>query len=593
MKKFVVFIMVVSVLIIFNGCQKEVVNVSNDSLEELVNTKSVSDSEFEKHEYNVFVKKFARSLAMSLDNRDMRKILKQEALCKIDGDYDVIWKNFKHFNIKSTDGEKTVKNVIAKEMDGKQKEKNIKEIDDFSEKYKKFQISIPVKCEEWDIDTYSPYVAFLPAEYDEKMEVIEAFDAKGNLIELSNKEAPDHTVIVVSLNERSDNNGEILDQFLNLKDGIIGEPCTSPPTSPSSLNATTTRNSIMLSWSQTYPSEVTCLSGYKIYRKAEDESSFTFLGQNIFSGDRVYYDSDFESSDANKSFSYYVTAYGLAGESLPSNIASAIAPNPPNPVISFDVTNYAYRTAFLNWNNDNNDYHSETRIYRTNVNSNPYFELFQSYTDNTSDYFDTNLTPGQKYHYKIVHVNGIDESNAKYDFVRIPYRDINTGSPVYITNISFTDWELEEWPAGKPEFQIWVANADKITGFKDFVVGSTNKESGRRYDFSSRTKSQDFSENALFLWNPQYWEDLVAIKVIEHDEDLGDNSENSSIGTKVNLKNDEDATLSYSLTGQLAFSFEDHSEDCGTTYYNYFDNTCTELSAGFNWGVKLQIDVSN
>jgi hypothetical protein len=592
MKNLIVFAMVAAALIIFNGCQKEVFNASDDTPEQLGITKSFLNSEFEKQEYNKFIKKFAKALAKSLEDKELRKTLKNEALLEIDGDYDVIWKDFKHYKIKTSNGKEAVKDIIAVKLNAKkEKEKNIQEINNFGEKYKKFQISVPVKCEEWDVDNYCPYVAFLQADYNEKMEVIEAFDVKGNTIELSNKQIPDYPVIVIGLNERSNDRGEILDQYLNLKSIPIGG--CDPLNSPTNLTASTTGNSIKLSWSQNLPVTLSCIRGYKIYRKADGESSFSLLAENTSYSDRVYYDSDFIPSDANRSFSYYVTAWGPDGESLPSSTASAIAPNPPNPVLSFEVKNYAYKTAFLNWDNDNSEYHSETRIYRTIVGSSPSFELYQSYTDNTSDYFDTNLTPGEKYHYKIVHVNDIDESNAKYDFVQIPYRDINVGSPVYITNISFTDWDLESWPAGKPEFQIWVANADKITGLKDFVVGSTNKESGRRFDFSSRTNSQNFNENALFIWNPQYWEDLVAIRVIEHDEDLGDDSENSSIGTKINLKEKEDAALSFSLTGQLPFSYEDHSEDCGTTYYNYFDNTTAELSAGFNYGLKLQVSVSN
>lgn len=589
MKKLLVFALLAMSLTIFNGCQKEFNNSSIEYNDELA-SKSLSFYESEYDSYNKFIKKFAKSLSKSLDQKDLRKELKKEAMLKIDGDYDIIWKGFKDKMIKTTKGNKTVKEFISEKMYGKDKEKKIKELDDFNEKFKKFQISVPVKCEKWDTENYTPLVAFMTADYNEKMETIDAYDANGNLITLSNKIIPKQPVIVIGLNERSNENGEILEHYL--KSIPIGG--CEPLNAPSSLSATTYGNGIQLNWDQTLPSSLTCIDGYRIYRKSSEEGAdFVSIGTNNDYTDKVYYDSDFVSEDKNLPFSYYVVAFGPDGESPSSNTATATAPSPPNPVLSFEASNYAYGTVFLNWNNDNSDYHSETKIYRAIVGSNPQFSPYLSFTDNTNDYFDNNLTPGTKYHYKIVHINGIDESNGRYDFVKVPYRDINSGSPVYITNISFTDWELEQWPAGSPEFQIWVGNADKVTGFKDFVVGGTNKDSGMEYNFSSRTKSQNFSQNALFSWNPGYWEDLISIKVIEHDEEILNQNESSSLSVKINYKDTLNANITGAITGSLDFNFEYRSEDCGTAYYNYYDNTSYSLSTGFKWGVTLQLDDSN
>ena len=576
----------------FNSCKKEKLLNTKETIVNFDVLKNSSSSEIEKEEYDKNLRKFAKALAKSLKHEDLRKKIKDEAMLKIDGDYDIIWKEFNSTKIKTDKGEINLTELIAENSDEKDKTKKEKifDLEKFSSNCKGLQIAVPVNCNKWDTETFQPIVVFLTADYDESQEQICGFDGQGNEVVISNIIVPEFPVVVLGLNERSDSNGDILNRFkvVPIEDD---EPCSTPPATPTSLAATTTGNSIMLTWNQVLPPDITCLIGYKIYRKGEGENSFTLIGQNSNRADRVYYDSQFEASDANRSFSYYVTSIGIGGESYESN--TAVAPNVPNPVISFTVTNYSYRTAFLNWDNNTSDYHSETRIYRTIVNSNPYFELYKSYTDNTSDFFDTNLTSGYRYHYRIVHVNGIDESNARYDFVQIPYRAINTNSPVYVKNISFTDWDLESWPAGKPEFRIWVANGDKISGFKDFIVGDIDKDSGRHYDFSSVTKSQDFTENALFNWNPGYWEDIVAIRVIEHDEDWGDDSKASSIGVKINYKDTLNANINGELIGQLSFNYEDHSEDCGTTYYSYFDNSFIELSAGFNYGLKLTIDISN
>ena len=97
----------------------------------------------------------------------------------------------------------------------------------------------------------------------------------------------------------------------------------------------------------------------------------------------------------------------------------------------------------------------------------------------------------------------------------------------------------------------------------------------------------------MFSWHPSYWEDLVAIRVVEHDDNIWNGKITAKLGVGVNKKISETAQITAELGGELNFKFEDMSEDCGTAFYNYYDNTSFELSSGFGYGLKLQLNNSN
>lgn len=66
---------------------------------------------------------------------------------------------------------------------------------------------------------------------------------------------------------------------------------------------------------------------------------------------------------------------------------------------------------------------------------------------------------GTKIMYRAYRENSIGNSDAVYDFIYPPYRNADASSPVYVKQIKFTDWSLERWPAGKPEFYLKVVGA--------------------------------------------------------------------------------------------------------------------------------------
>jgi hypothetical protein len=55
----------------------------------------------------------------------------------------------------------------------------------------------------------------------ESVKYIKAFDNKGNIIMLDKKKSPDYPVIVISINERLDENGKVRECYLNKKDILL------------------------------------------------------------------------------------------------------------------------------------------------------------------------------------------------------------------------------------------------------------------------------------------------------------------------------------------------------------------------------------
>lgn len=215
MKKLFLFAMTVACLSIFNACEKSE-ELIDHGVDDSILLKSGDMSK--KEEYDKNIRKIAKALAKTLKDEDLRRSIKEEAMLRIDGDYDIIWKDFNNNKVRIDGEEYTFNEVIAENIDDETKTKMQKkdELDDFEKKHKKLQISVPILCEQWDIENYMPLVAYLPSDYSESWTEIEAFDAQGKSHMIDAQKEPEFPVIVIGKNERSDENGDILPDYLNL-----------------------------------------------------------------------------------------------------------------------------------------------------------------------------------------------------------------------------------------------------------------------------------------------------------------------------------------------------------------------------------------
>jgi hypothetical protein len=75
----------------------------------------------------------------------------------------------------------------------------------------RFQVAVPAKFSSWDPASYTPLVAYMPTGVqDTTLKTVTAYDAKGKAYALDAQVAPNRPVIVLGLNERTDDSGKLL-----------------------------------------------------------------------------------------------------------------------------------------------------------------------------------------------------------------------------------------------------------------------------------------------------------------------------------------------------------------------------------------------
>lgn len=140
---------------------------------------------------------FAKTLAKSLVNKEIRNLLKQEALKMFDKDYDVLY-GFSR-DITGSTG-KTLHEQIAAYAENKE------QFNELAIQSPLLTIYIPqlenFDADKWDTDKQIPIVAVRNVDDKKNGRALFAYDASGNEIKLDYAVKPDRPVIVVKDNER-------------------------------------------------------------------------------------------------------------------------------------------------------------------------------------------------------------------------------------------------------------------------------------------------------------------------------------------------------------------------------------------------------
>ena len=136
----------------------------------------------------------------------MRVFIKNEASKKFDGDYDILFRNVQNLSV---GGEAFKNHLVDKSKNSTLSLENIAII---SEGMPLLNISVPVNIDKWDAETFTPLVAIVPDDYDDKTATkIKAYDADGKIHWLDANTAPNFPVVVVGENERTEiKNGEVV-----------------------------------------------------------------------------------------------------------------------------------------------------------------------------------------------------------------------------------------------------------------------------------------------------------------------------------------------------------------------------------------------
>lgn len=191
-------LILMSTLTMLSGCEKEEQVLDQYSNSDLLLPKTlVSESVYNSRarvasdgvDYGDF-EAFAKILAGATESADFRAALKEEALKKFDGDYDILYTNIRGKNIK------------GKQFDAYlDKGETLKQatIEAILEKNPLLNIAIPLHSEKWNTSKHSLLVAALDSE---ESPVLKAFDSQGKVYYIKHDVEPNVPVIVVGYNER-------------------------------------------------------------------------------------------------------------------------------------------------------------------------------------------------------------------------------------------------------------------------------------------------------------------------------------------------------------------------------------------------------
>jgi hypothetical protein len=210
-------------IFLFLGCED--VNyqnsIENPELQDAMIKKSKLHEELPKYNYSKNDKKieeFTKIVNYALKNKGFRKSLKNQALERRDGDFNVFL-NFENKKSRNVEAGliRALENMKGKEMNKTPLEFLIS----FKKEFPLIQLSIPVHCKQWKVSKQYPLVTYVPLDYkDPEAYKIKAFDHKGNIHWIRTDKAPKVPVVVVRQSERRKPNGELREGFVNneLKD---------------------------------------------------------------------------------------------------------------------------------------------------------------------------------------------------------------------------------------------------------------------------------------------------------------------------------------------------------------------------------------
>ena len=161
----------------------------------------------------VVAKYLAKALAASLSESAIREAIMAEVGKKFDGDFNVLWSRIKGLSINGGDFATRIRSKFGPAA------QSLGIVELFNE-FRRLQIAIPKNFEKWD--GASPIlVAFVPFTKDDlNTDFLYAYDSKLKEFKLDGKKAPDYPVVVISRNERTNNNEELIGGiFIDSGDG--------------------------------------------------------------------------------------------------------------------------------------------------------------------------------------------------------------------------------------------------------------------------------------------------------------------------------------------------------------------------------------
>lgn len=616
MKKAVIYSAILTIL--FVGC-------TNNLPDENILTNKEMERAIEKTPYNEAFAGIAQTVskAMSSSN-EFSQIVKELALQKFDGDYDIMLSTIgkkqvsDYVSTKGSSGTISVAEMFDDLFPADTKTITAEEvIATLTEMYPMMQISVPVHADEWE-DGYIPTVVFLDENYhDTVTEYVLGYNANGEEVWVDAINEPDVPIIVISENERmgltveeqtramqnlaknkaSQSPAKIgllpIDTLNGKGDGFIGhlEGNFRKPVVTATTVDSDTSSYIQLTWTMSGSIMNSALhTGYYIYRRSIDEINYTKIATITNSSTSSYFDKNYV---ALQTYEYIVAAYSTLsiGETW-SEAVTCVAPQRPRPVSNLRTEPINTSRIQLTWDSPT-AYVDSMVIERMDIldpNAEYYHIASIPLPHNTSNYYLDNVVPGEKYIYKASnYTNGVP-SIQELDIFYAPYRNVHNTEDVYVTKIGYTCKisDLEGYLKGAPEFYFSVFNADS-----DYVVSNIGNSDLVIFAFHERTTYQYYDGCRLFSWNPgtDGWMDCVTIYGAEYDDIDDDDDTSIRIPILLNVKISDilDITLG-SENCYVEFTPKNDDISCGATNIHYFDPLAKKYTFSSGYGLYINID---
>lgn len=595
MKKKILFLIIFVTAI--TACNKDIDDLTPKSQGEMANYEITSElwSNYTPLQlsqiYNEGVDQLAMSLAKTLKNKNIREALIKEALIKIDGDYDIMWKDFKNKEIQDEKMNKIIAKNFSKNL---ALEENLKKSEQFSSLFKQLQISVPANIEKWDIESYIPLVAFRQATDTGFDKNLITYDENGNRGLLDGDKYPDVPVVVINLNERSDYDGIINSQYYkyspqNLKANVNGllaldnlsnsELSFGNVPTPSNFSGQYINDYVLLTWYL----DISEPGDYTIEIEKEIEGTFTLINsQYSYGGSDSYIDNSvFETGTTylyrvrTKTYDEYgaeifssysqivLISVQAPGLPAPTNVkASIVGPN--NLTITWDYPTTQNITGFIIRRRRPLQGESFENDTPTIV---PY---------NSRTYSDLGVKViGNQYQYEVRAYNSSGISLAAFDITYNPYR--TQEQHVYIKTIEFLNIiEFEDWDLGQPEIELTVAHGeyegdftpialyrqDRMTIFEEIIprsYGYPNAKYGFKYHVLTDA------------WVSDFYKQVLNFNFIEYDGPnwfTGWKGVNFKVSIPLKIGKLE---IKVEAATDITFSIRKSSVDIGSTYLKFWD----------------------
>lgn len=158
---------------------------------------------------NQSLDQMAKYLAQAITDPSLRQQIRDQAAKRFDGDTNVLYSTL----AASSD----VRSKLATAYNQGfhvQSVAALSAIDKLSSSVTRLQVAVPARFEAWDAAQYTPLVGFAPVGADDMaLKTITAYDAQGQAHTLDAQVAPTVPVIILSQNERTDDQGNVLQAF--------------------------------------------------------------------------------------------------------------------------------------------------------------------------------------------------------------------------------------------------------------------------------------------------------------------------------------------------------------------------------------------